>query len=136
MTPMPPNGSDSGSPAGDTGPLTDLIRRQIQATGPLSVPEFMTLALQHPEHGYYRRQQAVGAAGDFVTAPEISQVFGELLGLWLVQRWIDLGQPGRVSLVELGPGRGTLMADALRASSAMPGFLPAVDLVLVETNPT
>ena len=77
----------------------------------------MTLALQHPEHGYYRRQQAIGAAGDFVTAPEISQVFGELLGLWLVQRWIDLGQPGRVSLVELGPGRGTLMADALRAAN-------------------
>ncbi|MEC8710522.1 MAG: SAM-dependent methyltransferase [Pseudomonadota bacterium] len=133
-TPPPPTGSDT--PAGDAGPLTDLICRQIRATGPLSVPEFMTLALQHPEHGYYRRQQAIGAAGDFVTAPEISQVFGELLGLWLVQRWIDLGQPGRVSLVELGPGRGTLMADALRAASAMPGFLPAVDLVLVETNPT
>ena len=117
-------------------PLTELLKAQIRATGPLTVPEFMTLALQHPEHGYYRRQEAIGAAGDFVTAPEISQVFGELIGLWLVQRWIDLGQPSRFLLVELGPGKGTLMADALRAASALPGFLPAMDLVLVETNQT
>lgn len=117
-------------------PLTDLLKAQIRATGPLTVPEFMTLALQHPEHGYYTRQEAIGASADFVTAPEISQVFGELIGLWLVQRWIDLGQPGRFLLVELGPGKGTLMADALRAASAMPTFLPAMELVLVETNET
>ena len=117
-------------------PLTELLKSQIRATGPLTVPEFMTLALQHPEHGYYRKQEAIGASADFVTAPEISQVFGELIGLWLVQRWIDLGQPGRFMLVELGPGKGTLMADALRAASALPGFLPAMELVLVETNQT
>ena len=102
----------------DQTPLTQLLKSQIQATGPMTVPEFMTLALQHPEHGYYRKQEAIGAAADFVTAPEISQVFGELIGLWLVQRWIDLGQPSRVLLVEFGPGKGTLMADALRAASA------------------
>ena len=141
MTDTPQTG-DSGTPAIGTGlteevgPMIDLIRRQIRATGPLTIPEFMTLALQHPEHGYYRRRQAIGATGDFVTAPEMSQVFGELLGLWLGQRWMDLGQPRPVTLVELGPGRGTLMADALRAASAMPGFVSAVDLVLVETNPT
>lgn len=117
-------------------PLTSLLKSQIQATGPLTVPEFMTLALQHPDHGYYRQREAIGAAADFVTAPEISQVFGELVGLWLVQRWIDLGQPSRVLLLEFGPGKGTLMADALRAASAMPGFLTAVELVLVETNQT
>ncbi|MAW51685.1 MAG: SAM-dependent methyltransferase [Geminicoccus sp.] len=117
-------------------PLTALLTAQIRATGPLTVAEFMTLALQHPEHGYYRRQEAVGAAADFVTAPEISQVFGELIGLWLVQRWLDLGQPERFLLVELGPGKGTLMADALRAASALPGFLAAMDLVLIETNET
>ena len=97
-------------------PLTSLLKSQIQATGPLTVPEFMTLALQHPDHGYYRQREAIGAAADFVTAPEISQVFGELVGLWLVQRWIDLGQPSRVLLLEFGPGKGTLMADALRAA--------------------
>ena len=120
----------------DQTPLTQLLKSQIQATGPMTVPEFMTLALQHPEHGYYRKQEAIGAAADFVTAPEISQVFGELIGLWLVQRWIDLGQPSRVLLVEFGPGKGTLMADALRAASAMPGFLTAAELILVETNQT
>lgn len=115
-------------------PLSALLKAQIGATGPLTIPEFMTLALQHPEHGYYRKQAAIGAEADFVTAPEISQVFGELIGLWLVQRWIDLGQPAPFTLVEVGPGRGTLMADALRAASAMPSFLPAARLVLVETN--
>jgi len=117
-------------------PLTESLKSQIQATGPLTVPEFMTLALQHPEHGYYRKQAAIGADADFVTAPEISQVFGELVGLWLVQRWIDLGQPSRFVLLEFGPGKGTLMSDALRAASALPGFLQALELVLVETNAT
>ena len=115
-------------------PLAEILKAQIRATGPLTVPEFMTLALQHPEHGYYRKQEAIGAQADFVTAPEISQVFGELVGLWLVQRWIDLGQPTPFTLVEFGPGKGTLMSDALRAASALPGFLQAARLVLVETN--
>src|SRR3546814_8437654 len=95
----------------------------------------MAEALGHPRHGYYVRRDPLGAAGDFVTAPEISQMFGELLGLWCVERWLALGRPAPVHLVELGPGRGTLMADALRAGSRAAGFLDAVRVHLVETSP-
>ena len=101
----------------------------------MPVARFMALALAHPSQGYYARRDPLGRAGDFVTAPEISQLFGELLGLCLVQHWLDLGRPARVLLVELGPGRGTLMADALRAARTVPGFLPAISVHLVETSP-
>jgi SAM-dependent MidA family methyltransferase len=107
----------------------------IEADGPIPVARFMALALAHPTLGYYARRDPLGAAGDFVTAPEVSQLFGELMGLMLAQHWLDLGRPARVQLVELGPGRGTLMADALRAARAAPGFAAAAAVHLVETSP-
>jgi SAM-dependent MidA family methyltransferase len=116
------------------GALAALIAAEIAAGGPISVARFMALALGHAEHGYYRAGQPLGAAGDFVTAPEISQMFGELLGLWLAQAWLDRGRPRRLRLVELGPGRGRLMADLLRAAASVAGFLEALDLHLVEQS--
>ncbi|SPJ25077.1 class I SAM-dependent methyltransferase [Palleronia abyssalis] len=114
--------------------LANLIKRQIAATGPVSVAEYMTTCLLHPTHGYYTTRDPLGAAGDFITAPEISQMFGELVGLALAQAWIDRGRPAPFTLAELGPGRGTLMADALRAASRVPGFVEAARLVLVEVS--
>ncbi|MGD9885111.1 class I SAM-dependent methyltransferase [Reyranella sp.] len=94
----------------------------------------MAEALGHPRFGYYRKALALGAAGDFTTAPEISQMFGELLGAWLAERWMAMGRPSSVRLVELGPGRGTLLADALRATRGVAGFHAALDLHLVEIS--
>jgi NADH dehydrogenase [ubiquinone] 1 alpha subcomplex assembly factor 7 len=111
------------------------IAARIRAAGPVSLADFMAEALSHPNLGYYRRGDPLGAAGDFITAPEISQIFGELIGLWLVDGWQRLRQPRPVSLVELGPGRGTLMADALRAARLRPEFIAAIHLHLVETSP-
>jgi NADH dehydrogenase [ubiquinone] 1 alpha subcomplex assembly factor 7 len=117
-------------------PLTASLQRRIALTGPITIADFMTEALLHPVHGYYRRAHAIGTSGDFVTAPEVSQMFGELIGAWLAERWMALGQPDVVRLVELGPGRGTLMADALRATRAVRGLQPALRLHLVEIDPT
>ena len=114
--------------------LGGLIARRIAFTGPISLADFMAEALGHPRLGYYRRAVPVGAAGDFTTAPEISQMFGELIGAWLAERWLAMGRPAPVRLVELGPGRGTLMADALRVTRGVPGFQAAIDLHLVDTN--
>ena len=107
---------------------------EIRRAGPISTARFMALALTHPTLGYYARHDPLGAAGDFVTAPEISQVFGELVGLWLARAWSDLGRPDPCVLVELGPGRGTLMADLLRATTQVPGFRGSLRLHLVETS--
>lgn len=107
----------------------------IATEGPLPVDRFMALALGHPRHGYYMTRDPLGAAGDFVTAPEISQVFGELIGVWAAAAWEALGRPERVNLVELGPGRGTLMADMLRATQVLPAFRAALSVHLVETSP-
>jgi NADH dehydrogenase [ubiquinone] 1 alpha subcomplex assembly factor 7 len=101
-------------------PLGQLIARRIAASGPIDLAEYMALALGHPQHGYYMTRDPFGQAGDFITAPEISQVFGELIGLWCVEVWRGMGSPDPVNLVELGPGRGTLMADALRAAALAP----------------
>jgi NADH dehydrogenase [ubiquinone] 1 alpha subcomplex assembly factor 7 len=117
-----------------TGELGRLLAHRIALTGPISIADFMTEALGHPRLGYYRRAMPLGAHGDFTTAPEISQMFGELIGAWLAERWLAMGCPSPVRLVELGPGRGTLMADALRATRGVPGFRAAVDLHLVETS--
>ena len=117
-----------------TSELGHLIARRIALAGPISVADFMAEALGHPRLGYYRHALPLGAAGDFTTAPEISQMFGELLGAWLAERWLAMGRPAPVRLVELGPGRGTLMADALRATSGVPGFHAALDLHLVDIN--
>jgi NADH dehydrogenase [ubiquinone] 1 alpha subcomplex assembly factor 7 len=116
--------------------LAERIARLIAAQGPISVAQFMTMALHDPESGVYASREPIGARGDFTTAPEVSQIFGELLGLWAVQCWLDQGRPTRAHLVELGPGRGTLMADALRAAKIVPEFLDAIEVVLIESSPT
>ncbi|MGE5200473.1 MAG: class I SAM-dependent methyltransferase [Acidobacteriota bacterium] len=116
-------------------PLGELLARRIRATGPITVAEYMAEALQHPRFGYYATRDPLGRDGDFITAPEVSQVFGELLGLWCADAWVRLGRPDPVLLVELGPGRGTLMADALRAVETVPEFRRALRLHLVETSP-
>ena len=117
-----------------TSDLGRLIAQRIALTGPISIADFMAEALGHPRLGYYRRASPLGSEGDFTTAPEISQMFGELLGAWLAERWLAMGRPASVRLVELGPGRGTLMADALRATRGVPGFHAAIDLHLVDTS--
>lgn len=117
-------------------PLAQIIAARIARTGPISVADYMMECLLHPEHGYYTTRDPLGAEGDFITAPEISQMFGELIGLWLAQVWLDQGAPSPFILAELGPGRGTLMADALRATRAVPGFHAALSLHLVEASPT
>lgn len=116
-------------------PLQAIIAERIRAEGPITVAEYMAEALGHPQYGYYMTRDPLGAAGDFVTAPEISQVFGELIGLWCVDLWQRMGTPDPVILAELGPGRGTLMADALRAAAGVPRFRQAARLHLVETSP-
>lgn len=118
-----------------TTALHEIIRTRIKANGPITMAEYMELCLTHPEHGYYITRDPLGAAGDFTTSPEISQAFGELIGLWAVETWQNLGSPARFSLCELGPGRGTLMADALRAAGLVPDFINAIDLYLVEASP-
>ncbi|WP_233192790.1 class I SAM-dependent methyltransferase [Acidimangrovimonas sediminis] len=116
-------------------PLGDLLARRIRAGGPITVAEYMAACLLHPEHGYYTTREPFGQRGDFITAPEISQMFGELAGLALAQTWLDHGAPAAFALAELGPGRGTLMADILRATRGVPGFHAAMKLHLVEASP-
>ena len=116
-------------------PLEAEIRRIIAADGPITVAQFMALALGHPVHGYYVTRDPLGARGDFITAPEISQMFGELIGLWAAEVWTALGRPEHLHLVELGPGRGTLMSDALRAAKIVPAFRAALNVDLVEISP-
>lgn len=115
--------------------LRDLIVQSIRTTGPLTLADYMRFCLGHPEHGYYATRDPLGAAGDFTTAPEVSQMFGELIGLWLAGVWIADGKPSSFVLGELGPGRGTLMADILRATRGIAGFREAADVWLVETSP-
>ncbi|MCB6179224.1 SAM-dependent methyltransferase [Rhodobacter sp. Har01] len=116
-------------------PLAALLADRIREGGPITVADYMAECLLHPMHGYYSNRDPFGAAGDFTTAPEISQMFGELVGLALAQAWADQGAPARFTLAELGPGRGTLMADALRATRSVPGFHAAAQVVLVEASP-
>lgn len=116
-------------------PLAQKLKARIAAAGPIPVRDFMRACLDDPEHGYYRTQQAIGRDGDFITAPEISQVFGELIGLWAAVVWQQMGAPPSFDLVELGPGRGTLMADLMRAARIVPGFVAAAQIRLVEPNP-
>ncbi len=115
--------------------LADHLRRLVAVDGPMPVSRFMAEALTHPTLGYYANRDPFGQDGDFVTAPEISQMFGELIGLWCAHGWQQLGRPSAFLLVELGPGRGTLMADAVRACRGVPGFLDAADIRLVEVSP-
>ena len=116
--------------------LGDQIKDLIRSEGPITVERYMELALAHPELGYYMNRDPFGASGDFTTAPEISQMFGELIGLWAAEIWVAMGSPHPVRLIELGPGRGTLMSDALRAARIVPEFRAALDVTLIETSPT
>lgn len=115
--------------------LAKLLRERIGRAGPMSVSEYMGECLMHPIHGYYATRDPLGQEGDFITSPEISQMFGELIGLALAQCWLDQGQPAQFVLAELGPGRGTLMADILRAANKVPGFRDAARVHFVETSP-
>lgn len=114
--------------------LAEQLTARIRTEGPISLADYMAECLLHPEHGYYTAQVPFGAQGDFITAPEISQMFGELIGLSLAQCWLDQGAPAVFTLAELGPGRGTLMADLLRATRGVPGFHTALQLYLVEAS--
>jgi len=115
--------------------LKDHLLAQIKATGPLSIAQFMQTCLLHPTSGYYTTRDPLGVTGDFITAPEISQMFGEVIGLALAQTWMDQGAPNRFALAELGPGRGTLMADILRATKGVKGFHDAAEVHLIEASP-
>jgi NADH dehydrogenase [ubiquinone] 1 alpha subcomplex assembly factor 7 len=116
-------------------PLETEIRRRITIAGPMPVMHYMSLCLTHEQLGYYVTNDPFGAAGDFTTAPEISQMFGELIGLWAGSVWRQMGSPQQVHLVELGPGRGSMMQDALRAAHVMPEFRAAVAVHFVEISP-
>lgn len=114
--------------------IADRLKARIREQGPLSIANFMTEALFDPVEGYYATKDPIGAGSDFITAPEVSQMFGELVGLFVLQSWVDLGRPERVQLIELGPGRGTMMSDILRTACALPGFLDAAQITLIEAS--
>lgn len=114
--------------------VEDIIKAQIRQNGPMDIGAFMTLALTHPKLGYYMTRDPIGAAGDFTTSPEISQIFAEMITVCMIEAWIRAGKPD-VHLVELGPGRGTLMADFLRCCKNAPDFFERMTLHLVETSP-
>ena len=116
--------------------LLQHIKARIESEGPLSLSDYMSEALFNPDFGYYMTRDPLGKRGDFITAPEISQMFGELIGLWCAVIWEKMGSPSKINLIEIGPGRGTLLADALRAVSAIPRFLDAINIHLIETSPS
>ncbi|HNS45024.1 MAG TPA: SAM-dependent methyltransferase [Alphaproteobacteria bacterium] len=116
--------------------LAEIIRRQIESGGPISVEAYWNLCLAHPEHGYYIKKDPLGAGGDFTTAPEISQLFGEMIGVWVAEEWHRLGSSKKLHLVECGPGRGMLMADLLRIAGMIPDFAASLHVHLVETSPS
>lgn len=114
--------------------LRERLAREIALTGPMTVADYVRRCLHDPEDGYYAVRPRLGPDGDFLTAPGVSQMFGELIGLWTVECWRRLGSPARVTLAEIGPGDGTLMADALRAARLAPDFMAAIRLVLVDPS--
>jgi NADH dehydrogenase [ubiquinone] 1 alpha subcomplex assembly factor 7 len=116
-------------------PLEREIRSIIKFEGPISIERYMELALAHPAHGYYMSRDPFGPSGDFTTAPEMTQMFGELIGLWAAEVWTVMGSPPVLNLVELGPGRGSLMTDLLRAARVVPGLSAALRVHLVEVSP-
>jgi len=127
--------ADPGGARARVTALGRALAARIAADGPIGVDAYMAACLGDPEHGYYRTKSGIGAAGDFTTAPEISQIFGELIGLWLADRWQAAGSPAIFDLVELGPGRGVLMQDALRAAAkTLPAFVGAARLHLVDIS--
>jgi SAM-dependent MidA family methyltransferase len=127
--------SDLSHEPGEASPLLADIKRLIKTAGPMPVWRYMQLCLTHPTHGYYVSRDPLGREGDFITAPEVSQMFGELLGLWAASVWKAMGSPPQLQLIELGPGRGTMMVDALRALRVLPPLYQALSVHLVEINP-
>jgi SAM-dependent MidA family methyltransferase len=122
-------------PAPTPSPLSDKIKALIRANGPISVTDYFALCLADPEYGYYRTREPFGQHGDFITAPEISQLFGEMIGIFMVHAWQQHGTPTNVRLVEIGPGRGTMMADMLRVIKRLaPTLFEDLDVHLVETS--
>ncbi|MFZ2101566.1 MAG: class I SAM-dependent methyltransferase [Oricola sp.] len=115
--------------------LGDRIRRLIGTAGPMPVSDYMAMCLFDPQGGYYATREPFGAQGDFITAPEISQMFGELVGAWLVHAWRLMDRPTPFVLAEMGPGRGTLTRDILRTARLDPAFLTAAQVHLIETSP-
>jgi NADH dehydrogenase [ubiquinone] 1 alpha subcomplex assembly factor 7 len=115
--------------------LAARLSSRIAKEGPIPLADFMAAALTDPDFGYYTLRDPLGARGDFVTAPEVSQMMGEMVAVWCIAMWEAIGAPAHVALVELGPGRGTLMADLLRAARIRPAFAEALDVRLVESSP-
>lgn len=125
----------SMSPLAET-PLTTVLRDVITDAGPITFERFMQIVLHHPEHGYYRQGNPLGVEGDFVTSPEISQIFGEMVGVWLINAWHRMGKPAEFALLELGPGRGLMLQQALQFTQTFPDFHRAMKLHLFESNAT
>ena len=117
-------------------PLAAIVQSMIVKRGAITIADYMELALQHPDYGYYRKGDPLGSEGDFITAPEISQMFGEMIGLWCVDAWRQTGKPSSFTLLEMGAGRGTLMQDVLRATERVTEFQDAFWLHLLESNAT
>ena len=115
--------------------LAEIIRAHIMHHGPMTVQDYWTLCLSHPHHGYYIKQNPLGQAGDFITAPEISQMFGEMIGIWVADIWLKMQRPSPFLLVECGAGRGTMMEDLLRATRSVPGLHAALEIYIIETSP-
>ena len=130
-----PQADEPGNTVTETSPLQAELKKLIASSGPMPVWRYMELCLTHPRHGYYVSRDPLGREGDFTTAPEVSQMFGELLGLWAASVWRAMDSPPALQLIELGPGRGTMMADALRALRVLPPLYQALSIHLVEINP-
>lgn len=116
-------------------PIEEILKKEIEDKGPVSISRFMELALYHPEHGYYIKGDPLGIKGDFITAPEISQIFGELIGLWCIGIWRQMQRPTKFNLVEFGPGRGTLMADLIRSVKTDHDFMRGLRIHMIEISP-